>query len=52
MLPEPGRRSASRMVRDSREFMASNGGLIDYVEIPFEQLRHSPGLVSIQETLP
>ena len=34
------------------EFMASNGGLIDYVEIPFEQLRHSPGLASIQETLP
>jgi hypothetical protein len=24
------------------EFVSANPGLIDYVEIPFEQLRHSP----------
>ena len=34
------------------EFIASNGGLIDYVEIPFEQLRHTPQLGIIQEQLP
>ena len=34
------------------EFIASNAGLIDYVEIPFEQLRHTPQLGIIQEQLP
>ena len=34
------------------EFIASNRGLVDYVEIPFEQLRHSPQLASLQESLP
>lgn len=34
------------------EFMESNPGLVDYVEMPFEQLRHSPNLASIQETIP
>jgi uncharacterized protein (UPF0276 family) len=34
------------------EFIASNGGLIDYVEIPFEQLRHTPQLGIIREHLP
>jgi uncharacterized protein (UPF0276 family) len=34
------------------EFIASNTGLIDYVEIPFEQLRHTPHLGVIQEQLP
>jgi len=33
-------------------FIASNAGLIDYVEIPFEQLRHTPQLGIIQEQLP
>jgi uncharacterized protein len=35
-----------------QEFMDSNGGLIDYVEMPFEQLRHSPEFASVQESLP
>lgn len=30
----------------------ANPGLVDYVEIPFEQLRHAPGLASIQEAVP
>jgi uncharacterized protein len=34
------------------EFIDSNPGLVDYVEMPFEQLRHSPDLASIQETIP
>ena len=34
------------------EFISANPGLIDYVEIPFEQLRHSPEVGSIQETIP
>jgi uncharacterized protein len=34
------------------EFIESNPGLVDYVEMPFEQLRHSPELASIQETIP
>jgi uncharacterized protein len=34
------------------EFVAANPGLIDYVEIPFEQLRHTPQLGIIQEQLP
>jgi uncharacterized protein (UPF0276 family) len=34
------------------EFIAANPGLIDYVEIPFEQLRHTPQLASLQEHLP
>lgn len=34
------------------EFIGTNLGLIDYVEIPFEQLRHSPELGCIQKTVP
>ena len=34
------------------EFIAANPRLLDYVEIPFEQLRHSPEAGAIQETLP
>lgn len=34
------------------DFLAANPGLVDYVEIPFEQLRHSPEVGAIQETLP
>jgi len=34
------------------EFMEANQGLIDYVEMPFEQLRHAPELASIQELAP
>jgi len=33
-------------------FLASHPGLIDYVEVPFEQLRHTPEVAAIQETLP
>jgi uncharacterized protein (UPF0276 family) len=33
-------------------FIETHPGLIDYIEIPFEQLRHSPHLGSIQETVP
>lgn len=34
------------------EFVEANPGLIDYIEIPFEQLRHSPRLASLQESVP
>jgi uncharacterized protein len=34
------------------EFVSANPDLIDYVEIPFEQLRHSPETGSIQESIP
>jgi hypothetical protein len=34
------------------EFVSANPGLIDYVEIPFEQLRHTPEAGSIQEKVP
>jgi uncharacterized protein (UPF0276 family) len=34
------------------EFIDSNPGLVDYVEVPFEQLRHSPQVGSIQEKIP
>jgi uncharacterized protein (UPF0276 family) len=34
------------------DFIAANPGLVDYVEIPFEQLRHSPEVRSIQQTVP
>jgi uncharacterized protein len=33
-------------------FIAANPGLIDYVEVPFEQLRHAPELAVLQETIP
>jgi uncharacterized protein len=32
--------------------VAAHPGLVDYVEIPFEQLRHAPDLASIQEAVP
>jgi hypothetical protein len=34
------------------ELVASTPGLIDYVEVPFEQLRHTPGLASLQQSIP
>jgi uncharacterized protein (UPF0276 family) len=34
------------------EFIGANPGMVDYVEIPFEQLRHSPRLGSIQDSIP
>lgn len=34
------------------EFVEANPGLVDYIEIPFEQLRHSPLLASLQESVP
>jgi hypothetical protein len=34
------------------EFIDRNPALVDYVEIPFEQLRHSPESASIQERIP
>jgi uncharacterized protein (UPF0276 family) len=37
---------------NSLEFIDANPGLVDYVEVPFEQLRHSPGSASIQEVVP
>ena len=35
-----------------QQFMDSKPDVIDYIEVPFEQLRHSPDLASIQEVLP
>ena len=37
---------------NTAEFIDGNPGLVDYVEIPFEQLRHSPSSASIQEAIP
>ena len=34
------------------EFIDENPGLVDYVEIPFEQLRHNPTVGAIQESIP
>jgi uncharacterized protein (UPF0276 family) len=34
------------------ELVASHAGLVDYLEVPFEQLRHTPDLAAIQETVP
>jgi uncharacterized protein len=34
------------------DFMDQNPGYVDYIEMPFEQLRHNPGLVSVQEIAP
>jgi uncharacterized protein len=34
------------------DFMDRNPGYVDYIEIPFEQLRHNPSLGSIQEVAP
>lgn len=34
------------------EFIAANDRLVDYVELPFEQLRHAPNLASIQDSIP
>ncbi|HEU4390016.1 MAG TPA: DUF692 family protein [Blastocatellia bacterium] len=34
------------------EFIDANPGLVDYIEIPFEQLRHTPNMGSIQEMIP
>ena len=35
-----------------RELVASAPGLVDYVEVPFEQLRHTPAVASLQEEIP
>jgi uncharacterized protein len=34
------------------EFLDQNPGHVDYIEMPFEQLRHNPSLASVQETAP
>lgn len=34
------------------DFIAAHPGSVDYVELPFEQLRHTPHLGSLQETIP
>jgi uncharacterized protein (UPF0276 family) len=34
------------------EFIDGNPGFVDYLEIPFEQLRHSPTSASIQDAIP
>jgi len=34
------------------EFVAAQRPLVDYIEIPFEQLRHAPQLASIQDGVP
>lgn len=34
------------------ELVASAPGLVDYVEVPFEQLRHTPAVASLQERIP
>jgi uncharacterized protein (UPF0276 family) len=34
------------------EFVQSRPGLVDYIELAFEQLRHSPGLASLQQDIP
>jgi hypothetical protein len=34
------------------DFMDRNPGYVDYIEMPFEQLRHNPSLGSIQEVAP
>lgn len=34
------------------EFMNGNPGYVDYIEMPFEQLRHNPSLGSVQEIAP
>jgi uncharacterized protein (UPF0276 family) len=34
------------------DFMDRNPGYVDYIEMPFEQLRHNPGLASVQEVAP
>ena len=34
------------------EFIAESPGLLDYVEVPFEQLLHTPEVGSIQDSLP
>jgi uncharacterized protein (UPF0276 family) len=39
-------------VPNTPEFIVANPGLVDYIEVPFEQLRHSPASASIQEMVP
>jgi uncharacterized protein len=34
------------------ELLADHPGLADYIEIPFEQLRHAPALAALSETAP
>jgi uncharacterized protein len=34
------------------ELIAETPGLVDYVEVPFEQLRHTPEVASLQERIP
>jgi uncharacterized protein (UPF0276 family) len=33
-------------------FLEANPGLIDYLELPFEQLLHTPALAALQDTIP
>lgn len=34
------------------EFVDSRPGIVDYIEVPFEQLRHTPSLAALQNELP
>ena len=34
------------------ELLAAHPGWVDYIEIPFEQLRHAPALAALRETAP
>jgi uncharacterized protein (UPF0276 family) len=33
-------------------FVATHQGLVDYIEMPFEQLRHAPALADVQDNIP
>jgi uncharacterized protein (UPF0276 family) len=33
-------------------FLAANPGIVDYLELPFEQLLHTPALAALQESVP
>jgi uncharacterized protein len=34
------------------DFLDRNPGCVDYIEVPFEQFRHNPGLEAVQEVAP
>ena len=33
-------------------FVEAHPGMVDYIEMPFEQLRHAPALATLQTTIP
>jgi len=54
-MPEP--RAASSRVGLAYgpgvcELVAAAPGLVDYIEVPFEQLRHTPAVASLRESIP